>query len=261
MEGAGGVLSAIGQTAGSLYGAWSQHRLGREALALERENFDWQRQTYAQNFEQALEAYNYQKWVQNQMWEREDNAMQRKIADLKAAGLSPALAYGQGGSGSGPVVPVRAPERDAPQRGFASFGMRLEAAARVADITRTIAETMLLGSQAEVASRTAGAKVQTEVSQAEQAAASAYIAKLDAKYREDLEVWLLSEAKRQLPNDPAVQRGEFPRSWSPGVINYKMMEEDLRRRGAEATISEKGAKLANVSKITEILVPLLRLLK
>lgn len=45
----------------------------------------------------------YMKHVQNEEWRREDNAVQRRAADLQAAGLSKTLAAGSSAS-SGPVV-------------------------------------------------------------------------------------------------------------------------------------------------------------
>ena len=100
-----------------------------------------------QNFGQQKNVFEWQKAVQEKNWEREDNAVQRRVADLKNAGLSPVLAAGSAAQ-SGPPVSVTAPQR---QRTPA-----IETAAQVmammrqqVDISRTEAETDAIMAQAE----------------------------------------------------------------------------------------------------------------
>lgn len=63
------------------------------------------------NFGLGLANYRYQKNLQNEIFRREDTSIARRIHDLKASGLSPVLAAGQG-AGTGGIVSTRQPEID-----------------------------------------------------------------------------------------------------------------------------------------------------
>ncbi|QCS36284.1 minor capsid protein [Capybara microvirus Cap1_SP_216] len=64
----------------------------------------WNKNATQANFE-------YQKALQQQIFEREDNAVQRRVADLEKAGLSKVLASGSA-AGSGSVVATTPPRLD-----------------------------------------------------------------------------------------------------------------------------------------------------
>lgn len=62
------------------------------------------------NFNLQKENLAYQKDLQNKIFAREDNAVQRRVNDLIKAGLSPTLAAGSS-AGAGSVVSTSAPQR------------------------------------------------------------------------------------------------------------------------------------------------------
>lgn len=76
---------------GSAYDSSVNKKIAEKNLDLQRKNLD------------------YQKMVQQRTWSREDNAVQRRMADLTAAGLSKTLAAG-GAASAGQVVSTTAPQ-------------------------------------------------------------------------------------------------------------------------------------------------------
>lgn len=123
--GLGTVIGAGLGLVGSLFSGSKSYKLGKQQL-------EWQ------------------KFAQQETWKREDNAVQRRAADLNAAGMNRLLAAGSGASASAPV------HVDVPQYpDFSGLGDPLIQKAQVdmalakqrADISQTSAQTKLLTGQ------------------------------------------------------------------------------------------------------------------
>ena len=106
------------------------------------------------NYKLQKEQLAYQKSLQNIMFQREDNAVQRRVADLKAAGLSPTLAAGSAAS-AGPVVSTQAPQKESD----------LSAYLTLAQVGTMLANQQKAQTEADIAKQSlAQSKIQTEAS-------------------------------------------------------------------------------------------------
>jgi hypothetical protein len=116
-----------------------------------KQNFDLQKDVYERNFGLQKDQQAYERQLQETMFNREDNSVQRRTEDLKAAGINPILAAGQGAS-AGPVVSSNAPQMEAPQQEIiqkqAISQMVMNTLKMKADIDHTKADTERIRLQA-----------------------------------------------------------------------------------------------------------------
>ncbi len=132
-----GEAIAMGtQAVGALTGGIAQ--AASAAAAIKQED---------RNYLQRKRLLRYQKETQKKVWDREDTAVSRRMADMKSAGINPNLAAGSAAASSGPVA-MKAPFRDTgpTERSGAVAGQMVD---RFANIAQTMAQTDYLNTQKE----------------------------------------------------------------------------------------------------------------
>lgn len=294
--------------AGSLIGggmdllsAIPQYFLGSQANQITQQNYleqqrqnalnmQFQQEAFGKNYQHSLDVFDWQKRLQDTIFEREDNAIQRRAYDLKQAGLSPVLAAGQGAR-AGAAVAVNAPHLEpvrgeAPQRSTVGKQMQMSVLTQLgrefADISKTVAETEAI--RAQTRSTTAQAvrtekltpleirKVlldntfnaqtlpyrfritESEKNRLEQEVFQSYrkseILEIQARYKKELDNWLKEKGK---------EAGGY---WNPDMQEYLRLAAAAQIANAEAKVFGSlpgGAGMMN--EIFKLIAQVLRYIK
>lgn len=106
LDGIGNVFSKLVSPIGTIANVWSTVEGVKENKKVNDLNYQLQKDDLA-----------YKKDMQKIMFAREDNAVQRRVADLKAAGLSPTLAAGSAAN-AGSVISTTAPQKLSNLQGY-----------------------------------------------------------------------------------------------------------------------------------------------
>lgn len=220
-----------------------------------------------QNYKSQQELLDWQKSAQQTTWSREDNAVQRRMSDMRAAGISPHAAAGGAAQASGPVG-MKAPQRDPsiPLKGAANMQNMINS---VANIAQTLAQTQVLqaegkikGAEAEVAHETKDAQVSSAKSDASIKHTQAQLSK--ETYQSAVHQFELINKKLNLENEysmrtmisrvaEAADRANITKAEAAQIVDA--LEARLGKDKASAYASYKQAELTSkqIEKITDLM--------
>jgi rRNA maturation endonuclease Nob1 len=113
-------------------------------------NYESQRNTNQANLKAVRETNALNESLTRESWSREDNAIQRRSADMAAAGINPVLAAGSPAASSS-AAHMEAPRRQAPQVDFSFIAdsVRLQDELKNSAKNRQLIDTEIAGKQQE----------------------------------------------------------------------------------------------------------------
>ena len=206
------------------------------------------------DYQLQVDRMNYEKQLQQTIFNREDNSVQRRTADLKAAGLNPILAAGQGAN-TGQAVPVHTPDvsgqlqakQISQQHEAAMAQMVMNALKMKSEIDHTEADTDRIRMQTtkdEWSMKHESAKLHLDTNRynIELSRLGLDITRLDRDYqrlileRSDLE---LRQSIHALETDKARVDRIF-KNYQARLINMQTATEELRQLGLQEDIAMKA---------------------
>ena len=141
LAGAGNVIGNTLKTGYGIMQDWRDYNASRADTA-------WSKKLAMWNAYQQQREFDYARDIQNQIFGREDNAVQRRVADLEKAGLSKTLAAGSG-AGAGSVVSTHLSNVGNPTSSVGGHSVSFET--NFLDMLKSIEEIKGIKEQVEVA--------------------------------------------------------------------------------------------------------------
>ena len=104
--GLGSLIGGLANAGASIYDTVKNSEIAEN-------NLDWQKEAFAQNQANWRENFDYQKALQERIFDREDTSYQRTVNDMRQAGLNPLAMNGTNGSGE--AIATSPLQQEAPQ--------------------------------------------------------------------------------------------------------------------------------------------------
>lgn len=114
--GIGSMIGGLAQAGASIYDTATNKQIADDNLSYQKDVFNQNQQNWRENFD-------YQKALQERIFDREDTSYQRTVNDMRQAGLNPLTMNGTNGSGE--AIATSPLQQEAPQNEYISNTSRM----------------------------------------------------------------------------------------------------------------------------------------
>lgn len=102
------AASSLASIGSGIFNSVQQNKANKANAELQQQTYDMQREQNEWNRQKAERDFEYNKQLQQEIFQREDNAVQRRVADNRNAGLSPIA--GLAGANAGTALEANTPQ-------------------------------------------------------------------------------------------------------------------------------------------------------